>query len=161
MTTPTTKNPARPMSRRETLALGATAAAFAAWPAPARARIEGPTLAEEIAAFAGAATPQEGSLVLEVEPAVEDGYNVPVRLAVEQSFGDGRFVTAMVLLAPENPLVRVATFHFTRLSGAADVTTRIRVARDQTLTALAKLSDGTVLTASRPIAVTVGGCDAT
>ncbi|WP_169833622.1 thiosulfate oxidation carrier complex protein SoxZ [Methylobrevis pamukkalensis] len=128
-------------------------------PGPAAARIEGPTLEEEIAGFAGDAAVQRQGLALRVEALVEDGYNVPVEIALDGSLAGGVRLAQILLLAPDNPRVRTASFTFSAFTGVPRVETRVRLARSQTITALARLSDGRVLRADREVAVTVGGCD--
>jgi sulfur-oxidizing protein SoxY len=62
------------------------------------------------------------------------------------------------VLAQGNPNAGVATFHFTPMSGRAEATTRIRLARTQNVTAVAKMSDGSYFTDTKEVKVTIGGC---
>ena len=52
----------------------------------------------------------------------------------------------------------MATFRFTLLSGKAEVTSRMRLAKTQDVVAVAELSDGRVLLARRKVDVKIGGC---
>ncbi|SON55015.1 sulfur oxidation protein SoxY [Hartmannibacter diazotrophicus] len=150
----------RTITRRKAMATAAGGlAAISAIPVPAFARLEGPTLDEEIEAFAKGATPRSAGLSLGIEDVVEDGYNVPVTIDLDHSPLGGVRLEEFVLLAPENPRIQVALCGFSRLSGSPRVETRVRLAKSQTVTALARLSDGTVLRADRAVTVIVGGCD--
>jgi sulfur-oxidizing protein SoxY len=68
------------------------------------------------------------------------------------------FIAEILVVADGNPRPRVATFHFSAMSGRAEATTRIRLAQTQNVIVIAKTGDGRVLTARRHVAVTIGGC---
>jgi len=67
-------------------------------------------------------------------------------------------VQQVLVVADGNPNAGVATFNFTALSGAAEATTRIRLATTQNIIAVAKMSDGSFFTDTKQIKVTIGGC---
>ena len=67
-------------------------------------------------------------------------------------------VTDVLILADGNPRSGVATFRFTELSGEAEASTRIRLAKTQNVIAVAKMSDGTFFMDKQPVKVTIGGC---
>ena len=58
----------------------------------------------------------------------------------------------------KNPLPNVVDLHLGPRAGRAAVATRIRLADTQTVTAIAALSDGTFLSASMSVVVTVAAC---
>ena len=66
-------------------------------------------------------------------------------------------VRSVRVLAPRNPLVEVATLHFTR-SGAPRVETRIRLAEPQDVVAVAEMNDGTLLMTTTWVKVATNGC---
>ena len=68
------------------------------------------------------------------------------------------YVASVLILADGNPNPDVATFHFTALSGAAEATTRMRLAKTQNVIAVAKMSDGSVFMDKKEVKVTIGGC---
>ncbi|HET6320488.1 MAG TPA: thiosulfate oxidation carrier protein SoxY, partial [Hyphomicrobium sp.] len=68
-------------------------------------------------------------------------------------------VKAIHLLSTANPRAKVATFHFTLLSGKARVTSRMRLAHTQDVVAVAELSGGRLLVTRRKVDVRIGGCD--
>lgn len=125
--------------------------------APARAALPGELAAAE-AAFARGVVPVPGPLRIEIPEAVENGAAVPVTLVADSPMTAANHVEAITLLAPDNPLVGVVTCHFTPMSGLARATTRVRLARSQTVVALARLSDGTVWRTERAVTVSIGGC---
>ncbi len=67
-------------------------------------------------------------------------------------------VTSLVLLSTGNPQPIVAKFHFTEESGRAAVAGRMRLAKSQTVVALAETGTGDLLIGKTFVGVTVGGC---
>ena len=65
---------------------------------------------------------------------------------------------AIHVLAPRNPFLRVATFHFTPASGKARLSTRIRLAKPQNVIAVAEMSDGSLLMTKSWVEVEIDGC---
>jgi sulfur-oxidizing protein SoxY len=146
----------RQLSRRETLTVGA--GAFAAGlglaASPARALND---YADQIKKFTGGKAPIEGRIKLELPELAENGNTVPLSVAVDGPTGEGTHVEEILVLAPANPNARVIQFRFSAAS-VPEASTRIRLAETQDVIAVAKLSDGTFLQASRQIKVTIGGC---
>ena len=71
---------------------------------------------------------------------------------------DADYVAEVMILADGNPEPGVATFKFTAMSGEAQASTRIRLAKTQNVIALAKMSDGSLFMDKKQIKVTIGGC---
>ena len=67
-------------------------------------------------------------------------------------------VTEVLVVGDGNPNAGMATFHFSPASGVAEANTRIRLAATQNIIAVAKMNDGSFVTASKPVKVTIGGC---
>ena len=65
---------------------------------------------------------------------------------------------SILVLAEGNPTPAVATFNFGPLAGAQMASTRIRLAKTQKVTAIAKMADGSFVQASSEVKVTIGGC---
>jgi sulfur-oxidizing protein SoxY len=146
----------RRLNRREALAAGAGAlAAGAGLAGPARAAND---YADQIRAFTGGRTPVEGRMKLELPELAENGNTVPLSVAVDlPPAGGGVHVQEILVVAPANPNARVIRFRFSPAS-VPEASTRIRLAETQDVIAVAKLSDGTFLSAARQIKVTIGGC---
>ena len=133
-------------TRRDVLRLGAAAAVL--FPAGAARASNG--VPEAIAAFTRGAAPVEGGVRLDVPEIADNGGSVPVRVAAPGA-------RRIALFADGNPRPGIAVFQFGKLV-PPDARTRIRLAKSQTVIAVAEMADGTFRRASRKIAVTVGGC---
>jgi len=99
-----------------------------------------------------------GKITLETPQIAENGSTVPVGIVVDSPMTDADHVKTVHLYADGNPNPDVATFHFTTMSGKADVSTRIRLAKTQNVVAVAEMSDGSFMMAKSEIKVTIGGC---
>jgi sulfur-oxidizing protein SoxY len=146
------------VNRRRALALGVAAAAAAATPLGRAAASNG--AAELVRRFTGGRTPVAHLIALDLPDIAPDGNMVPLSVAVESPMTEASHVTEVLVVAEQNPHAAVAFFRFTPQSGAAEVATRIRLARSQTIVALARTSEGAVYVAKRHVDVTVGGCGA-
>jgi sulfur-oxidizing protein SoxY len=62
------------------------------------------------------------------------------------------------VVAPRNPLIEVATFHFVPQLSQPRVSTRIRLAEPQDVLAFAELNDGTLLMTKTWVDVATNGC---
>ncbi len=103
-------------------------------------------------------TLQTGRVVLDIPDVAENGFSVPMSVTVESPMSHDDYVTSVLVLAEENPNLRISTFHFTPASGRASVSTRMRLARTQDVLALARMSDGSYHKAVKAVKVTIGGC---
>lgn len=135
-------------SRRDMLALGTgvlAATALAGLPAHAL------TAGEAISAFTGGATASEGGIELTAPEIAENGNTVPIAVSAPGA-------VAIAIFAEGNPVPNVATLNFGPLSGAQTGSTRIRLAKTQNVTAVAKMADGSFRRATAIVKVTIGGC---
>ena len=103
---------------------------------------------------------KQGVVILNLPEIAENGHSVSLSVSIEDHATEGAHVESIVVFADGNPNPEVVTFNFTKYSGEAFVATRMRLARTQNVIALAKLSNGTLLSDSRFVEVTVGGCGA-
>ena len=144
------------IDRRRVLGGSAGALAVAALGVtPARAANNAPEL---IKAFTGGKPAIDGKVKLDLPEIAENGNTVPMTVTVESPMTEQSYVTEVLVVADGNPNAGVATFHFSPASGVAEANTRIRLATTQNITAVAKMSDGSFFTATRPVKVTIGGC---
>ena len=137
------------LTRRQTIALGAGAAASIALPLPVWADSNG--FEELIGKFTGGAEVKDGGVEIGAPEIAENGNTVPVEVSAEGA-------AAIILVATGNPRPEVATFHFGKLSAGSAASTRIRLAQTQDLLAVAKMSDGSFAKGTRTVKVTIGGC---
>jgi len=111
-----------------------------------------------ISAFTGGATPKAGRVTLEVAALVDNGNAVPISVAVESPMTANDHVTAIAIFNERNPQTDVVKFALGPRSGKALVSTRIRMATSQKLTAVARMSDGSFWTSSADVIVTLAAC---
>ena len=133
-------------TRRDTLLIGLGASAAAMLPIGALADVAG-----DIAAFTGGAAVGEGGITLTAPEIAENGNTVPVEVSAPGA-------VSILVLAEGNPTPAVATFNFGPLAGAQMASTRIRLAKTQKVTAIAKMADGSFVQVSSDVKVTIGGC---
>jgi len=111
-----------------------------------------------IAEVLGDREPVEDRISLKLPEIAEDGHTVPLKVEVESPMTAEDHVVAVHIFADGNPHPTVTKLTFTPRSGEAIVSTRIRLARTQTVRALAEMSDGSVFATARHVNVTIGGC---
>lgn len=147
------------LTRRQILAFGAGAAAFGVTLGRVPAAMATPEdVSAKIAEMFGGVEPQSGKLTLNTPEIAENGNTVPISVSVDSAMEGDDLVESVTIFADGNPSPAVATFNFTAMSGAAEATTRIRLARTQNVVAVAKMADGTVYMDSKEVKVTIGGC---
>lgn len=147
------------ITRRQTLMLSAgAAAAFAAAGLPTFAHASADEAAALIAEFIGGAEAQAGRIVLTAPESADNGNSVAIMVEIESAMSGSDLVESVLIVADGNPRPHVAKFHFTELSGVAFASTRVRLAQSQTVTAVAKMADGSFFIDRREIQVLVGGC---
>lgn len=148
------------VTRRQALGFGAGAVALViSGPSIDLANAaEGPTAEGLINEFTGGAEAKSGLISLKTPEIAENGNTVPIAFSVESPMTADNHVTDVMILADGNPRPRVATFHFSEMSGEASASTRIRLAKTQNVVAVAKMSDGSFAMDKKQIKVTIGGC---
>ena len=104
------------------------------------------------------ATPTKDMITLKMPEIAENGNVVAITVDASAAEAAGKAVTSLQVFATDNPWPFVATFHLSKLSGKAEVTSRMRLARSQKVVALAKLESGDYLMTETFVKVTIGGC---
>ena len=135
-------------TRRDVMLLSASAAAAALIPVGTAEASNG--VLQAIDAFTGGALRLEGGVLLDAPEIFDNGGAVPIRVVAKGA-------RRIALFNDGNPNPGVAVFNFGRLV-QPEATIRIRLARSQTVYAVAEMADGTFRQATQKIAVTVGGC---
>ena len=87
-----------------------------------------------------------------------NGYTVPLNLDIDSPMTESDHVRYVSVVAPRNPLIEVATFHFVAQRSVPRVSTRIRLAEPQNILAFAELNDGTLLMTKTWVEVATNGC---
>jgi sulfur-oxidizing protein SoxY len=143
-------------SRRQSLGLSAGVLIASVLDLPAFAA---PAEAEaEIAKFTGGKPTQAGPITIELPEIAENGNTVPLSITVDHPMSPEKYVSEILVVSDANPRPVIATFHLTPLSGRAQAATRIRLAATQNVTVVARTNEGRLLTASKQVKVTIGGC---
>lgn len=106
----------------------------------------------------GPGTPTAGKVTIGAPEIAENGNTVPITITVDSPMTAQNYVKMIVVAADGNPAPGVAQVMLTPANGTANVSFRIRLAKTQTLTAVAQMSDGTMWSATRLVKVTIGGC---
>jgi sulfur-oxidizing protein SoxY len=106
----------------------------------------------------GEAALQKGKVKLDVPPLVENGNVVPVTVTVDSPMTATDYVKAIHIFNEKNPQPNVIGAHLGPRAGRATLSTRIRLADTQNLTAVAELSDGSFWTESVQVIVTLAAC---
>ena len=145
------------LSRRAALAGGVSCAGTAVVPpfAQAKAADDAITLVTRLTGKVPTPSPR---VRLAMPKTFPNGYTVPLALAVDSPMTEADFVASVHILAPQNPVIDVATFHFAAGRSQARVATRIRLAKPQFVVAVAELGDGKLLMAKTWVDVASDGC---
>jgi len=114
--------------------------------------------AEYIKAFTGGKQPVNGKVKIDMPEIAENGNTVPMTILVDSPMTEKSHVTDVLVVAEGNPRGGVLTFHFNPMSGVAEASTRIRLAKSQKIVAVAKMNDGSFYIGSKDVKVTIGGC---
>ena len=144
------------LTRRAILCQLGTAGLMAMWPIRAWSTPE--RVQQAIRARIGDRQPQPAGMTLTLPKIAETGYSVPLTVSVDSPMTPEDYVERVHIVVSGNPEPVAATYHLGIRAGKAEMSTRIRLARTQTVLALAEMSDGTVRSAAASIMVTLGAC---
>lgn len=149
------KSPATGPTRRDLLWTGVAGLTTATMLSPARASDEAAELIERLTGK----TPTESERLHLVMPRTfPNGYTVPLNVDIDSPMTENDYVKYVRVVAPRNPLIEVATFHFVPQLSQPRVSTRIRLAEPQDVLAFAELNDGTLLMTKTWVDVATNGC---
>jgi sulfur-oxidizing protein SoxY len=147
-------------TRRRFLGLAGSAAVMGAVPIvtlrPAEATPA--MLAAAIRNVVGAAVVRTGKIKLDVPPLVENGNTVPMTVSVSSPMTPDDYVKSIHVFNEKNPQPNIGNFYLGPRAGRAQISTRIRLADSQKITAIARLSDGSFWSATVDVVVTLAAC---
>ena len=106
----------------------------------------------------GTAPVKKGWVQLDVPPVVENGNTVSLVVAVDSPMSAADYVKAIHVFNEKNPQPSLISAHLGPRAGKAKVSTRVRLADSQTVTAIAEMSDGTFWSATADVVVTLAAC---
>jgi sulfur-oxidizing protein SoxY len=147
-------------TRRKFLGLAGSAAVFGAVPVVTLRPAEA-TPATEAAAIrnvVGAAVVKAGKVKIDLPPLVENGNTVPMTVSVSSPMTPDDHVKSIHVFNEKNPQPNIGNFYLGPRAGRAQISTRIRLADSQKITAIAHLSDGSFWSASVDVVVTLAAC---
>jgi sulfur-oxidizing protein SoxY len=149
-----------PSTRRQFLGLAGGAAMLGAAPlVTAQPADATPAMfASAIRNVVGAAVVRTGKVKLDVPPLVENGNTVPMTVSVSSPMTPDDYVKSIHVFNEKNPQPNVGNFYLGPRAGRAQISTRIRLADSQKITAIAQLSDGSFWSASIDVVVTLAAC---
>ena len=75
-----------------------------------------------------------------------------------EQIDDNNYCEELIFIAEGNPIPLACRFKFTALSGITEVAFRTRLIDAQYIRALARMSDGRILSARRYVTVVAGAC---
>ncbi|MBM3527345.1 MAG: SoxY-related AACIE arm protein [Alphaproteobacteria bacterium] len=142
-------------NRRQFLA-AAGGAALALTVRPASATPAAMTLA--IRKVAGESEIKPGKVKIDMPPLVENGNAVTMTVSVDSPMTAADHVKSIHVFTERNPQPNVIDVSLGPRAGRASITTRIRLADTQKITAIAQLSDGSFWSDSIEVIITLGAC---
>ena len=146
--------PIQPAASSFGLTGGAAVAVVTLRPAEATPAMQSSAIRQVV----GDAAVQTGKVKLDVPPLVENGNTVPMTVSVDNPMTPDNHVKSIHVFNEKNPQPNVGNFYLGPNAGRAQVSTRIRLADSQKITAIAKLSDGSFWSVSVDIIVTLAAC---
>ena len=99
-----------------------------------------------------------GRVSLEMPPIAENGNFVTLTISVESPMTPADHVKAIHVVAEKNPIADVVKMYVGPRAGRARVSTSIRLATSQTITAIAAMSDGSFWSGTAEVVVTLAAC---
>jgi sulfur-oxidizing protein SoxY len=115
-------------------------------------------LATAIRNVVGAAVVRIGKVKLDVPPLVENGNTVPMTVSVSSPMTADDHVKSIHVFNEKNPQPNIGNFYLGPRAGRAQISTRIRLADSQKITAIARLSDGSFWSTTVDVVVTLAAC---
>jgi sulfur-oxidizing protein SoxY len=115
-------------------------------------------MASAIRTIVGGAVVQTGKVKLDIPPLVENGNSVPMTVSVASPMTATDYVKSIHVFNEKNPQPNLGNFYLGARAGRAQVSTRVRLADSQKITAIAKLSDGSFWSVTADVVVTLAAC---
>jgi sulfur-oxidizing protein SoxY len=106
----------------------------------------------------GEASIRTGKVEIDIPPLVENGNTVPMTVSVTSPMTESDHVKSIHVFNEKNPQPNVGNFYLGPSAGRAQISTRIRLADSQKITAIARLSDDSFWSISTDVIVTLAAC---
>ena len=101
---------------------------------------------------------QSGRVAVSVPAISENGYSVPLSVAVDSPMTADDYVRRVLVVSQSNPLPIIASFELGPRAGLAKISTRIRLADSQRIYAIAEMHDGALWSGYGYSVVTLAAC---
>ena len=101
---------------------------------------------------------QSGRVAVSVPAISENGYSVPLSVAVDSPMKADDYVRRVLVVSASNPLPVIASFDLGPRAGLAKMSTRIRLADSQRIYAIAEMQDGSLWSGYAYSVVTLAAC---
>lgn len=124
--------------------------------APASATPE--EMSAAIRGLTGNAPVRRGRVAIDLPPVVENGNTVSLAVTVDSPMSASDYVKSIHVFNEKNPQPNVIGVHLGPHAGKARISTRIRLANSQIVTAIAEMSDGGFWSTSAEVIVTIAAC---
>lgn len=143
-------------TRRQIIAGAGAAAGLAMLPGSASAT---PELRDQaIEEITRGAEIRDGRVALTIPAVAENGLSVYTTVAVESPMTEADHVRTIHVFSEKNPIAHLLAVHLGPHAGVAKVSTNIRLAASQQVTALAEMSDGSFWRDRKDVVVTIAAC---
>ena len=106
----------------------------------------------------GEAPLRKGKVRLDLPPLIENGNTVPMTVSVDSPMTEADYVKAIHVFNEKNPQPNVLSIRLGPRAGKAAISSRIRLADSQTVTAIAEMSDGSFWSDEVEVIVTLAAC---
>ena len=113
---------------------------------------------EALRKVTGGAALRPGKVKLDIPPLIDNGNAVPLTVTVDSPMTEKDHVRAIHVLTERNPQPNVVSVRLGPRAGRANITTRVRLADTQTVTAIAQMSDGSFWVDRASVVVTLSAC---
>lgn len=116
------------------------------------------TLDAAISAFARGTKVTSGKVKFDIAELIDNGNAVPISITVDSPMTDTDYVVAVAVFNEKNPQREVIKCKLSPFAGRAQISTRIRLATSQKLTAIAEMNDGSFYAQTVEVVVTLAAC---
>jgi sulfur-oxidizing protein SoxY len=106
----------------------------------------------------GEAPLRKGKVKLDLPPLIENGNTVPMTVSIDSPMTEADHVKAIHVFNEKNPQPNVLSVRLEPRAGKAAISSRIRLADSQTVTAIAEMSDGSFWSDEADVVVTLAAC---
>jgi sulfur-oxidizing protein SoxY len=103
--------------------------------------------------------PGDGKIKMDVPIIAEDGGNVAISIDANLPVSGANRASHIYIISDKNRRPMLVKFSLSPDSGQASIATSVRLATSTDVRAVVEMNDGTLYAVSKPVRVTVSGCD--